>query len=217
MKKMVQHQDGTARAHVKACTDSAHKRLHGVPQFDALLRGTLSLEDYADLMAVLSAFYQELDAVAASACQIYLNPAIPYRYRPRSPLIGADVAAVRDRLGRHSASSQAEFLRPDLPAIGSGAALAGLVYVVDGATLGGRLLNKSAARLLGAEDARGRSYWRWCDTHGAAQWKAALALIDRYGQEQSGRHEMAETALATFEALERQFALHAPQDWAGAA
>ncbi|MBU1211887.1 MAG: biliverdin-producing heme oxygenase [Alphaproteobacteria bacterium] len=206
----------TARAHMKACTDSVHRRLHEVPLFDGLLRGTASLQEYAMLMSVLAVFYRTLDASLENACIRHPEWECQYKYRPRAPLIEADVAAVGRKVGpivnRHAAS-----LQSTLPIIDSRASLAGVIYVVDGATLGGRLLNKAAARLLNDDDAGGRSYWQWCDDHGALQWKAALVLVEACGQEQSQRRDMVEAALATFEALEEQFAIGAPVGLAGAA
>ncbi len=206
----------TARAHLKACTDSAHQRLHQQPQFFGLQHGTSSLEDYAELMAALLSFYRELDHTITSASQPYLEQNAPYSYQPRAPMIEADVAAIRQRLKRPPSPPKA-VLQTVMPVIENRSALAGVIYVVDGATLGGRLLNKAAGRLLGGEEAGGRSYWLWCETHGASQWKAALALIDECGKNETNRSHMAASALATFTALERRLAVGASDTMAGVA
>ena len=194
----------TARAYLKTCTHSAHQRLHELPHFARLRRGTSSLEDYAELMSGLHAFYTALDARVTGACRQHLDANSAYTYQPRAPLLESDIAALRRRLPDQP-SARTQMLHSDLPVIDNEAALAGVIYVVDGATLGGRLLNRSAEMLLGSEHAGGRSYWQWCECHGAQQWKAALALIDRNGQEATGRLDMTKAASATFEALESHF------------
>lgn len=204
MRKKLQKASETARAHLKTCTHSAHQRLHELPHFARLHRGTSSLEDYAELMSGLHAFYNALDTRVMAACRRHLDANSAYTYQPRAPLLEADIVAVGRRLPDR-ASAQTQMLHRDLPVIDNHAALAGVIYVVDGATLGGRLLNRSAEKLLGCEDSGGRSYWQWCECHGAQQWKAALALIDRVGQETTARLDMTKAALATFETLESHF------------
>lgn len=206
----------TARAHLKACTDSAHQRLHEQPQFFRLQHGTSSLEDYVGLMAALLSFYRALDGSLIRASNRYLGESEDYRYQPRAPMIKADAAAVSKAL-KLPPRPPHHIVHCEMPVIENRSALAGAIYVVDGATLGGRLLNKSAAKLLGAEEVNGRSYWMWCETHGASQWKAALALIDQFGSTQAERDDMAASALATFTALERHLAARASDHLAGAA
>ncbi len=167
-------------------------------------------------MAALHAFYTALDARIASACRQHLDATDPYTYQPRAPLIEADLEAVHRMLSQQQRTGPA-VLAPVLPVIQSKAELAGVIYVVDGATLGGRLLNMSAGKLLGSEEAGGRSYWQWCERHGAQQWKAALALVEVNGRAPSHRRDMTNAASATFEALEKHFTDQPTVDLAGVA
>jgi heme oxygenase len=90
-----------------------------------------------------------------------------------------------------------------LPSLDSEAALYGCAYVVEGSTLGGRLLATAVAPLLGHGTRGRRFHLGYGERHGA-MWRAFTDALEAVPQD--GFDEMAAAATATFEAYE---------DWIG--
>ena len=188
--------DGTdVLARLRHRTQAAHERLHAFEPFAQLLAGTIRPDAYAGLMAGMLEFYAAFDRMAAEAAARFGPSIAPYAYEPRVPHIAADLRTMgwRDRDEVH---------RPDerlgMPA--SAAALGGMLYVVDGATLGGSVLSRHAARLYPAGGPDG--YWNWCRAQGGAQWRTTLALLPRLARDRPAMDEMTGSAVDTFAVFE---------------
>jgi heme oxygenase len=59
------------------------------------------------------------------------------------------------------------------------ATVGGVLYVIEGATLGGKGLNRAATRLLSHESPAGRRFWAWCEAESKTRW----LLMTRYLQD----------------------------------
>lgn len=154
--------------------------LHGHPDFAAIEAGQIDMDVHARLMAKMGAFYASLDPVIGSACGALGDDIAGYRYRPRLDLFPAK----SDR-------------RIPIPKIATPGALAGAIYVVDGAVLGGQVL----ARALG--DRPLHPYWTWCCQNGASVWRAAQTLIDHVDTDQRARDTATRAALDVFGSFAR--------------
>ncbi len=154
---------GALRAILRERTDAVHQALHLHPAFAVLAGPGGTRGDYAALMQGLGGFYAALDPVLLDAARASGGPG----YVARAPLIARDLAA----LGLQPARAEAAFDPPD-----GRAGLVGMLYVVEGSTLGGSVMARRAADVAG-EAASG--FWRWCREGGGAGWKALTAHMDR--------------------------------------
>lgn len=140
--------------------------------------GQIDANDHECLMSRMGGFYAALDPLIAAACESMGDDIAGYRYRPR--------------LGLFPSRSRRPVL---IPAVDTPAALAGAIYVVDGAVLGGQVL----ARAFG--DRSLHPYWHWCCQNGPSVWRAAKALIDHLDTDAKARAAATRTALDMFDAF----------------
>ena len=175
-----------ARAALRAATEATHLALHAHPRFAGLVEGTASRAAHIALLNSLWRFYARADAEIADA-PVYAA-AEGYRYRPRSPALEAAGA-------RAGVPAQA----PLLPVIAGLPELAGIAYVLDGALMGGAVI-EAALRRQGLDIAE-RSFWLWCREEGPAAWAEARALIARADALSAGRAGMVAAAVASFAAF----------------
>ena len=158
-------QKRTLRAKLRAATAAIHEDLHRHPVFSTLADGTIRPGEEADLLARMAEFYAVYDADIASAVARYPELVQDYRYLPRAPRL----VAVAPRAPTPSAKASGVIRVP----IDGPAALAGVLYVVDGALLGGVTM-RPPAMADGLPD-----YWAWCRSDGPAIWRATCALLAR--------------------------------------
>ena len=92
---------------------------------------------------------------------------------------------------------------PDLPAIDSVASAFGCVYVLEGATLGGRTLLPTVAARVGVTPERGAAFLASYGDEVGAMWRRFGAALDDWCRDPGRRADAETAAIATFAALER--------------
>jgi heme oxygenase len=178
-------------------TSDLHARLHEHTIFRALLAGRLSFNAYRELLRRLHGFYVPLDdAIDRLHCP---NPEIAtnYRHYSRSTLLardlldlGASDQAIRDM---PLCNSVYDFVSME--------SLGGIIYVIEGAMLGGAHIDRAAQKLLGHDNLKGRHYWAWCRTHGKRRWPQALRLLGQLHANGVDTSKLSAGAVATFRAF----------------
>lgn len=176
---------GTADLHVQL-----EKRL---PFFSE----SLDLGHYRRLMQAYLGFYRPLEqALHASAAA----PAgFDLHGRLKSATLRADLLA----LGLSTQDLDHLPLCQQLPAIDSTAAFLGVMYVLEGATLGGQVLRREIAARLGLDARSGAAF---LDIYGAdtgRHWRSFLDCLGCYPLDHQGREAAATAARATFHSFER--------------
>lgn len=185
----------SAREALRTATCEVHERLHEHPRLKPLSDGSIGLADYRDVLARLYGFHA---AAEAAFVRFAYRAPVDMAARRRTPLLREDLLA----LEVEATAIDALPLCPDLPPIDDTPALLGCAYVVEGSTLGGRMLAAAVAPLLGGTDAGRRFLLGYGDRHGA-MWRAFVAAIEDVPP---SRHDgMVAAAVATFAAFERWF------------
>lgn len=176
------------RAALRRWTADVHERLHGAPAFAALAGGRLDLPAYADLMSRLLGFHRAVaPTVSRGLDRLGLSGD---RHRARLARLEYDLAAIGPCVPPVVAA----------PAWSDDAAV-GCLYVVDGSTLGGRVIHRQLDYLLGPSDA-GRSFFGGTPDDPLC-WRRLCAALERYGAETPSRlSAMAEGATETFALFE---------------
>jgi len=137
----------------RASTQAEHRALETQPLLRALLAPDLTRGQYAALLQGLCSFYRPLEAVLISGLERTMArfPADFYRYQPRSGRLQQDLLS----LGQTPSPGPA----PDLPAeLGIDATL-GVLYVLEGASQGGRVIAPQIERSLGLTEAQGARFF----------------------------------------------------------
>jgi len=187
------------RQHLRSATHDAHVRLNRHPLLAGLTRPGYPESQYRTVLVAYYHVYRELESrirARLGAC------AHPFDYSPREkwPWLVADLAWFGEN---------PENRRPPAacaaPGVGSDAALAGVLYTLEGSTLGGQVISAHLAQHRGLSAERGArffaGYGAQTEARWAQFWQWAVAVCPGPG---SGREadEAAEAAGATFAYLE---------------
>ena len=126
----------------------------------------------------------------AALCQdaAFLDP------RRRMHLLQADLAA----LGL-SAREVALLPMCPVPVLRNAAEALGSLYVMEGSTLGGRVIERNVERCLGLDARHGCTYFAGYGTHTGAMWRSFLARLDQVPA--ADAEQVADGATETFERL----------------
>lgn len=122
--------------------------------------------------------------------------------RRKAPLLAADLRA----LGMDAAAVAALPRCRDLPRAGDPAEALGAMYVLEGATLGGRSIRKGVERALGLGPDSGCAFYSSYGDRVGPMWKAFGAAVDRYATTPEIEDAVVRSAIATFEAIDAWFA-----------
>ncbi|MGZ0782334.1 biliverdin-producing heme oxygenase [Pseudomonas saponiphila] len=152
---------------------------------------------YQRLIQAYYGFYQPLEAA------LHASGLIPQGYdtqqRLKTPTLFADLRA----LGLDAASIEALPRCEHLPPLASAGACLGVLYVLEGATLGGQILRREMARRLDLDADNGGAF---LDVYGAAtgrRWKDFLDYLGRMPDDASTRRHVVSAAQSTFACFER--------------
>lgn len=179
-------------ARLRARTRSAHVQLEErLGRFEWLA----TVEAYTRMLERFYGFYvraePELATVASAIDGLELT------LRRKAPLLTADLRS----LGRTPRQLRALPRIGDIGVDGPARAL-GALYVLEGATLGGKLIEREVGRRLGLDDASGTAFFGAYGSDAARQWRRFGAVLEREGEDLDV-DDMCDSASATFAALDR--------------
>src|SRR4051794_35839128 len=160
---------------LKAATAEHHQRLERRVDIESRLR---SRDAYRALLERFYGFYRPLEARLAP----YDHAFAP---NPKTPLLATDIEAL-------GGAPHALPVAGTLPPTSSLPDALGVLYVLEGATLGGAVIAKLAERRLGVTRARGGAFFGAYDSR---RWTAFQRVVERHGATGAA-------AVATFENLE---------------
>jgi heme oxygenase len=178
--------DGT-RAH--------HERMETLPCVARLSAPDLRLAEYRELLARMYGYYRPLEA------RLYAAPvpgiARELGLEPKSTALATDLAA----LGV-AAAALPTAMPGDLPEAESEAARTGVLYVLEGATLGGTVLARRLRKTLGPRVSPALRFHGFYGEHTGDHWRRFRAALDRAGRFSEAECQAAlEAARTTFEGL----------------
>lgn len=181
---------------MRTATAAVHERLHHLPVFAALAAGRIERADYAALLGRLWGFHDPMEAAVAQAQPPGPTPA---QWR-RAHLLRSDLNALGlldaaiDRLPRHDVSAEGW----------SPAHALGALYVIEGSTLGGRILAGKLDHVL-LDGMAGREFLLAGTGNDHIRWRDLSLAFDRCGASPGPRAEMIAAANDTFERFELWF------------
>ncbi len=178
---------GALLAHLRTETRPAHGQLEGTL---GLLDERLGLDAYRRVIERFYGFWRNWEPQVATLFQdaAFLDP------RRRMHLLQADLVALG--LSAHAVAilptCPAPILRNAVEALGS-------LYVMEGSTLGGRVIERNVERCLGLNGRHGCAYFAGYGTHTGAMWRLFLARLDQAPA--ADAEQVTDGATATFERL----------------
>jgi heme oxygenase len=178
---------------LRAETRAAHARIETVPSLARLMMPDLTLAEYIEALRRLQAFH-----AAVYPC---LSAELGGVSGAQGLLDGAGLRNLRADLDCYGVATLPS---PPVPAPHSVAAALGMLYVVEGSNLGGRVIGRHVATTLAVTPIRGGSFFCSLAATAARQrWQLLTGLLAREVDDLCGpQGPVIAGALATFEAME---------------
>lgn len=157
---------------LKTETRALHDAIEQTPALARLLDADVRADEYVALLRCLWCFHAALEPRLEACLEAgSLDSAFSLAARRKTPLLARDLA--------HYAAPVPPAAPDDaLPALPTTAHALGALYVVEGATLGGRLILRHLGRSLGVTQAEGAAYYAGYGERTGAMWKTFCALLD---------------------------------------
>jgi len=189
---------GRPREALRTATDAAHRRLHSLPSFDSLMRGSLSRVDYIRLLLRLLGLHGPLDERQG---QFDGEPLLAWmRTAPeesRAALLRRDLVVLGLPDQVLSAVPRADAL---LPMATTPAEFLGCAWVIEGSALGGRVIAKLLNRYLGIGQENGGAFFA-PNPRQQARWSACCEAVETCGRHTAARAAMQKAAETTMRAF----------------
>jgi heme oxygenase len=149
----------TLMERLRAETRAQHMATEAIPFSSSILDGTLTREAYAGQLAAYVPVHRAIELAVAAG-----HPALAAVWTEdmvRTPLLAEDLAALRvDTSGTATATAEGDAMAAWISALAvrDPVAVLGVLYVMEGSTLGGALLRRHISRAFDLADAGLRYY-----------------------------------------------------------
>lgn len=153
----------TVHASLKTATSSLHHRLDHMPMMQQLVSSTLNLNQYAAALKILGAWFNDVEQ--QYSCFWPENLSI----RLKAPLIEQDLAALKASLPESSEAIDTKTT--------SEAFAAGVLYVCEGASLGGLIIGPRVSQALQRNDVT--HYYSCYGQKTREHWMGVLHYIEQ--------------------------------------
>lgn len=157
-----------------------------------LMSTTLTKDAYCQRLAQFYGFYSPLEAALQTRCALNLSTLLPRLNKTN--LLRQDL----NHLGIDTANLP---LCTDLPPIQTQAQVLGCLYVMEGATLGGRLITQHAQATLGIAPTTGGSFFEGYGQGTGKMWQAMRQLLISCAVDRPTENAIVTNAIATFASL----------------
>lgn len=189
---------GPIRRHLRQGTHAAHVALNHHPMLSGIIHPGYPLSRYQALLAAYLPLYSGLEEAIEGF--IGKHPGgFDYAPRRKRHLLESDL-----QFFGHSAAPSPT----PIPLIQSQAELIGVLYVIEGSTLGGDFIARLITRHLGIDASRGCEFFNAYGTKTQERWQEFCAFIETATNDPSLSATAAQRAISTF-ALFRQALDHA--------
>lgn len=181
---------------LKLATSACHSALEDqLP----LMHANLSREAYRQFVGRFFGFYAPLEA-QLMASPHWQHLGFDYTNRQKTPRLAQDLLS----LGSTAQALSDTPLCTDLPVLETPEQLLGCLYVIEGATLGGRVITRHLEGQLGLKPESGGAFFDGYGTETGSRWKVFCTLLSTHADHcaDEGCHEaIVAGANHTFEAL----------------
>ncbi|MCH8493089.1 MAG: biliverdin-producing heme oxygenase [Idiomarina sp.] len=192
---------------LRSATQSAHAQIEAHTLLARLLAADLELTEYADILFGFRYFFQHFEARLAAECGVHQELS-EYQYRSRVPLLNHDLQQLSSTLPHwlepYYSHEDGLAVTHALPKLTTAPQQLGALYVIEGASQGGRIITKRLAHQFANADkiAAYFSYWQ-TEPDSWSIWQHCAARLS-LSQAQQAEAELA--ARSTFFAIERALA-----------
>lgn len=176
---------------IKQATRESHERLESSDILSVLTSGNLSDESYRRILLKFYGYFRPLEfRVLASGIE---NHVPDLRERQRAYLIFSDLKLLNYK-------GDPDFAM-DLPAVTNIDQAFGVLYVLEGSTLGGQVITRNLKKNLGEESPS--TFFHGYGDQTAAKWTGFKNCLETWCQNGGKKDKVIESARTTFSLLEK--------------
>lgn len=182
---------------LRSGTNDSHKKLESLPVSASILSQNLSIGGYAHYLKLMR------DVVVATEDTVFpiLAAVVPdLEQRRKSALLGKDL----DTIGNTDHQIRTVFNDGNF----SVAFALGIMYTVEGSSLGGRFILKNINAVLGFDENKGAQYFAGYGNHTGSYWKNFLNILMQYEQQNGSGDEIIAGAQYAFDRIYDHFEQH---------
>jgi heme oxygenase len=184
-------------AELRQQTRTVHEQLHHHSHFVALFEQKIELPQYRDLLVHFYGFYAALDDAIEKCVQQTPYGMGEYVYIKRTNLLASDQAPLGLSPAHIALIPRCDYLHD----VVSPTSLGGVLYVIEGSTLGAAQIDRAAQKLLSDDTPQGRQFWAWSRANNKARWSMTLQFIAHLDKIGAARVPVINGANQTFQAL----------------
>jgi heme oxygenase len=188
----------SVRVLLRQATHGHHVRLNRHPMLNGLAQPGFSLPRYRTLLIAYFRLYQALEMQITSFLD--LRPELfDYMSRQKLPWLIQDINFFQDN------SRASEWLSPrlmEMPSMESAGSLVGVLYVIEGSTLGGQHISAHLAKLHSLSSKAGARFFYGYGEYTEANWGAFLKFADSIRESAFDCAAAEKSAIFTFNLFE---------------
>lgn len=181
--------DAPIRQQLREATAASHRELD---RRLALLDAELTQQRFVAILAAFHGYYAPLEERLAHHAAAY-----PLQLPDWTALLDRDLAAL-------SASANTTRVLPRcerLPEVDNRASFAGVLYVLEGAALGGQVIARAVRQRLRLAEGCGTAFFLGTGAGTSARWKSVTAWLETEARTPPASRAMVEAACETFRTL----------------
>jgi len=178
------------RTRLREATAPLHKQLDQQPLLVALLGNDLPLADYQQLLGIYYSLYHQLEA----ALKHYTDQQpIAFDYQPRykTPLLLNDLKYWHIK----PEPLRCQITLPDLNSLG---ALLGLLYVLEGSTLGGQFIAQHLQLTYGYTRSTGSDFYSGYGEQTKTHWQSFITYLNSFSDQPDLAAQAIDSAALSF-------------------
>lgn len=179
---------------LKAKTAASHKKLENLPVSSSILSPDMKIKDYANYLKLMHDVHYNVEE------NIF-------------PLLSHVFDDLQDREKKHLIEADLAFLKENntvaIPVFTieniSIPFACGILYVVEGSSLGGRFILKNVESIDGLTEGKGVSYFTGYGNKTGSYWKNFLNVLTEYEEENNCEDEIIKGAIYAFDCIHDHF------------
>lgn len=188
---------------LRQATLACHRQIERNPRLIRLLAQDLSLAEYREVLARMLGFVQPLeDSLEALPEAPFIQTALGSRNK--APWLIRDLLSLGSSLDEIASIPRA--CASELPAVRTLADAVGVLYVLEGSTLGGQLISRHLAQSLGIGPERGGRFYAGYGPDNGRMWGQFRHWLDSLGCAECPVDRTTAAAIQTFACLDRWLA-----------
>ena len=175
---------------LRKSTANIHHQVEALPVSRSLMSDQVTLEDYLFYMRCMQEVMEAYDDVIIPRIKPYFPDV---EERKKLPSLSKDIRYLSQQCNFSQTIAPLE-----MPVISSDAVAVGMAYVIEGSTLGGRVILKHIQQRFDLEPLTGAAFFTGYSQRTGSMWRTFLDLLTQYAIQQQQEQQIIDGAIQGF-------------------